>query len=68
MNVTFNTNSFAKNTQNYNHNKLKQQSFTGNPLQSGADVANEMMKDSNLFAPFLKMYDKFTDYRACFKI
>lgn len=61
MNVTFNTNSFAKNTQNYNHNKLKQQSFTGNPLQSGADVANEMMKDSNLFAPFLKMYDKFTD-------
>ena len=23
MNVTFNTNSFAKNTQNYNQNKLK---------------------------------------------
>lgn len=61
MNLTLNTNSPVRNAQNYNQNRLKQQTFTGNPLQSGADVANEMMKDSNLFAPFLKMYDKFTD-------
>ena len=61
MNLTLNTNSPVRNAQNYNQNRLKQQTFTGNPLQNGADVANEMMKDSNLFAPFLKMYDKFTD-------
>lgn len=61
MNVQFNTNTLNTNVRNYNQNKLKQTSFTANPVQTGADVATEMMKDSNLFAPFLKAYDKFTD-------
>ncbi len=61
MNVKFNTNSFANNTQNYNQYKQKQPNFTGNPLQNSADVASEIMQDSNLFGPFLKIYDKFTD-------
>lgn len=61
MNVQFNTNSLNTNVRNYNQNKLKQTSFTANPLQNSTDVAKEMMKESNLFAPFLKAYDKFTD-------
>lgn len=61
MNVQFNTNSLNTNVRNYNQNKLKQTSFTANPIQNSTDVAKEMMKDSNLFAPFLKAYDKFTD-------
>lgn len=63
MNVKFNTNLLNTNNQNYNktQNNFKQPVFTANPIQNGADVATEMMKDSNLFAPFLKMYDNFTD-------
>lgn len=61
MNVQFNTNSLNTNVRNYNQNKSKQTSFTANPLQNSTDVAKEMMKESNLFAPFLKAYDKFTD-------
>ena len=60
MNVQFNTNSLNTNVRNY-QNKSKQTSFTANPLQNSTDVAKEMMKESNLFAPFLKAYDKFTD-------
>lgn len=61
MNVQFNTNSLNTNVRNYNQNKLQQTSFTANPIQNGTDVAKEMMKESNLFAPFLKAYDKLTD-------
>lgn len=63
MNVQFNTNLLNTNAQKYNKNQnnLKQTTFTANPIQNGADVATEMMKDSNLFAPLLKAYDKFTD-------
>ena len=61
MNVKFNTNSLGLNIQNKNNNKFKQQTFTGNSLKSSADVANEVMKESTLFAPFRKFYGKFTD-------
>ncbi len=63
MNVTLNTASLNKNNINNKNNtkQFKQQSFTSNPILKSPDIAAEVMKESSLFDPLLKVYDSFTD-------
>lgn len=68
MNITMNSNTLNNNrlySQNRNNN-INRQAFTGNPVNSATNVAEDILEkasrpDSSLFKPFTDAYEKMTD-------